>query len=87
MDLSGLSPSNQGCTYELGQLIDRVPTSRFILLVDATTDLGFPEGTLKAACARMAFGSPNHSTDYGPVKLFQLRQEYGKGSVSLEAVQ
>jgi hypothetical protein len=87
MDLSGFSPSNQGCTYELGQLIDRVPTSRFVLLVDTATDVGFLGTTLKAACARMAAGSPNRFTDYGPVKLFQLRQEYGKGNASLTAIQ
>jgi hypothetical protein len=56
MDLSGFSPSNQGCTYELGQLIDRVPTSRIVLLVDTATDLGFLRTTLQAACARMAAG-------------------------------
>ncbi|MEO8373140.1 MAG: hypothetical protein ABI806_28400 [Candidatus Solibacter sp.] len=87
MDLSGFSPSNQGCTYELGQLVDRIPTSRMVLLVDTTTDLGFLRTTLQAACGRMAAGSPNRSTDYGPVKLFQLRQEYVKGKTSLIAIQ
>ena len=87
MDLSGFAPSNQGCTYELGRLIDRVPTSRIVLLVDTATDLGFLGTTLQAACARMAAGSPNRSTDHGPVKLFQLRQEYVKGRASLAAIQ
>jgi hypothetical protein len=87
MDLSGFSSSHQGCTYELGQLIDRVPTSRIVLLVDTATDLGFLGTTLQAACARMAAGSPNRFTDHGPVKLFQLRQEYVKGKASLTAIQ
>ena len=38
MDLSNLSPTNLGCAYELGLLLNRVKLSRVLLLVSETTD-------------------------------------------------
>ena len=39
MDLSNLSDRNQGCAWDLGQLLDRVPLSQLTLLVNDSTDL------------------------------------------------
>ena len=49
MDLRGFGPNNQGCTYELYQLVDLVPLSRVILTVDRTTDETFLHTVLQAA--------------------------------------
>ncbi len=38
MDLRSFAETNQGCTYELQQLLDIVPLNRIVLLIDETTD-------------------------------------------------
>lgn len=62
MDLSSLSQSDLGCAYELGLLLDRVPLSRVLLLVDASTDLACLQQVLDAAEQRIAPDSPNKAT-------------------------
>jgi hypothetical protein len=59
MDLSSLSPTNQGCAWELGQLLDRVPLSRVTLLVNDSTDLVCLQTILDAAARRISSKSPN----------------------------
>jgi hypothetical protein len=59
MDLSSLSPTNQGCAWELGQLLDRVPLSRVTLLVNDSTDLVCLQTSLDAAARRISAKSPN----------------------------
>jgi len=61
MDLRGFGPNNQGCTYELYQLVELVPLSRVILTVDRTTDEGFLHSVLEAAWAA-APARPVHGT-------------------------
>lgn len=41
MDLRGFSPGNQGCLYELQQLLALVPLPAIVLCIDATTDAPF----------------------------------------------
>lgn len=72
MNLSSFSPKNQGVSYELGQLIDRLPTRRFLLLVDATTDIEFLTDMLRAAWKTMAADSPNRVPDPEPVQIFKI---------------
>lgn len=59
MDLSSLSPTNQGCAWEIGQLLDRVPLSRVTLLVNDSTDLQCLQDLLDTAARRVAADSPN----------------------------
>src|SRR5215210_2082032 len=59
MDLSSLSPTNQGCAWELGLLLDRVPLPRVTLLVNDSTDLECLQAILDAAARRIAANSPN----------------------------
>src|ERR1035438_9190407 len=59
MDLSSLSPTNQGCAWEIGQLLDRVPLSRVTLLVNDSTDLDCLEAILNNAARRVSAKSPN----------------------------
>ncbi len=59
MDLSSLSPTNQGCAWELGLLLDRVPLSRVTLLVNDSTDMACLQDILDAAARRIAATSAN----------------------------
>ena len=61
MDLSSLGPSDLGCAYELGLLLDRLPLSRVLLLVDESTDMTCLQQVLDAAEQRIAPDSPNKS--------------------------
>jgi hypothetical protein len=80
MDLRAFSPENQGAAYELGQLIDRFPTDRFVLLADETTDADFLATNLCHAWEAMATDSPNRRSSSGPVRVFQLRHGSAKGA-------
>jgi hypothetical protein len=59
MDLSSLSMKNQGCAWELGQLLDRVPLANVTLLVNDSTDLECLRGILDKAAQHIAPDSPN----------------------------
>jgi hypothetical protein len=60
MHLSSFSPNNQGCIYELEQLINRVPVENFYLLVDRhSTDYEFLLGKLQELWKKMKSSSPN----------------------------
>ena len=74
MDLRGFSREHQGATYELGQLIDRVPVARFVLLADNTTDAEFLSATLRRSWEAMAIESPNRRTPSRPIRVFHLEQ-------------
>ena len=47
MDLRSFSPSNQGCIFEVRQLLDAVPLERVVFLIDDTTDRPFLEQVLR----------------------------------------
>lgn len=59
MDLRSFTASNQGCQYELQQLINIVPLTRVLYIVDDTTDLRFLHETLKQRWLNAAEDSPN----------------------------
>lgn len=59
MDLRSFAPSNAGCLYEIGQLLDAVPLDRVVFLVDATTDERFLRSTLERLWAAVPSDSPN----------------------------
>jgi hypothetical protein len=52
MDLRGFAPTSKGCIFELGVILERVPLSRVVLLVDSTTDEPFLRATLIDLWAR-----------------------------------
>jgi hypothetical protein len=72
MDLRGFSESNQGCVYELGHLIDRVPLDRVLFLVDETTDQRFLDDTLEDLWRKLDAGSPNRVAATPTVRLADL---------------
>jgi hypothetical protein len=59
MDLSSLSETNQGCAWELAQLLRRVPLSQVTLLVNDSTDLACLRRILDDAARRMPPDSAN----------------------------
>ena len=59
MDLRGFGPANQGCVYEIEQLLSSVPLDRVALLVDRRTDVPFLERALQQAWRSMPDDSPN----------------------------
>lgn len=69
MDLSCLSATNQGCAWEIGQLLDRVPLSKVTLLVNDSTDMECLQSLLDAATRRVSATSPNRED---PSAIWQL---------------
>ena len=59
MDLRGFSPANQGCIFEIEELIAAVPVHRVVLLIDDSTDVPFLERTLAKTLQAMPADSPN----------------------------
>ena len=59
MDLRGFSTVNAGCTYEVGELLNVVPSERIVIIVDRFTDEAFLTRTLQQAKAHLRAGSPN----------------------------
>ena len=49
MDLRGFLPDNQGCVFEINELLNVVPLDRVVFVVDATTDLAFLRETFAQA--------------------------------------
>jgi len=61
MDLSSLSFERQGCAWELGQLLNRVPLSKITLLVNDNTDMACLRQILESAAQQMPENSPNRN--------------------------
>jgi hypothetical protein len=70
MDLRSFSGANQGCVYELKQLLNTVDLRRIGFLVDETTDLPFLEETLRRLWEGIDAGSPNLEVEAPTVYLF-----------------
>jgi hypothetical protein len=70
MDLRSFSARNQGCVYELGELLNTVSLSRVIFLVDTTTDRAFLKQTLQQLWPQAGPDSPNAATAQPTARLF-----------------
>ena len=75
MDLRSFSPSNQGCLYELGQLLDGVELRRVVFLVDETTDRTFLEAALMRLWGQLSADSPNRHATAPAARLFRIRRQ------------
>jgi hypothetical protein len=78
MDLRNFSPSNQGCIFEINELLDVVPLDRVVFVVDETTDQAFLREILTECWAALTAYSPNHKLADPRVLLFRFA---GNGSV------
>jgi hypothetical protein len=61
MDLRSFSASNQGCLFELGELLNSVDLRRVVFVIDATTDRRFLESSLASLWNSVAEASPNRT--------------------------
>jgi len=70
MDLRSFSARNQGCIYELGQLLNSVDLRRVVFVIDETTDRQFLTNTLSALWQQLLPDSPNASALHPTVQLY-----------------
>ncbi len=73
MDLRGFGPSNKGCVFEVYELLARVPLSRVVLVVDATTDRKFLDDTLRGGWAAAGASSVNAGDERPQIRLVSAR--------------
>lgn len=72
MDLRSFSPANQGCVFELEQLLAHVPLEQVVFLIDESTDAAFLERTLQEAWLRVAAHSPNRDLPAPEARLLRV---------------
>ena len=72
MDLRSFSARSTGCIRELRHLIDFVPLTRCVMVVDATTDAPFLQRTLEQAWQEIHPLSPNRDANCDCAPLHRL---------------
>jgi hypothetical protein len=85
MDLRSFSPSNQGCVFELGRLLDGVDLARVVFLVDNTTDRTFLEATLERLWSELGVDSPNRHPAAPAARLFGIGRQSEHALIGLLA--
>lgn len=75
MDLRSFSESNQGCLYELEQLLAAIPLERVMFVIDDTTDQPFLEQTFKILWQNIPEDSPNHQSAFSELRLFRVSSQ------------
>lgn len=75
MDLRGFSRQNQGCLFELQQLVNVVPVARVVLTVDDTTDLHFLQVALQHMWQAMETRSPNRDAHNASLRLLRVTKQ------------
>jgi hypothetical protein len=76
MDLRGFTAERTGCIFELGTLIDEVPLSRVVLLIDGTTDGPLLRRTLADLWPGMRPQSPNACGGVARLRMIDLACGY-----------
>src|SRR5262249_12244201 len=79
MDLRGFTSANQGCIFELNELLDAVRLRHLLLLVDDTTDEAFLTEVLQQGWRRISAGSPNRADAAPQVRLYRLAESGATG--------
>ena len=70
MDLRSFSPTNQGCLYEVGTLLETLALDRVVFVVDPTTDRPFLEANLMALWKARGALSPSRALEAPTARLF-----------------
>jgi hypothetical protein len=83
MDLRSFSPPNQGCLWELQQLLNGTPLERVLFVVDETTDQTFLEDQLQALWGQVPVDSPNRGHQPPVVRLFVAPSSMSRAADSL----
>jgi hypothetical protein len=81
VDLRAFSPANQGVVFELQALINLVPLSRVVLIVDGTTDVPWLSDVLEQAWTRISPTSPNVSAETAELVLCRLEDTHDSRAV------
>jgi hypothetical protein len=76
MDLRGFPTQNQGCVYELGQILNSIDLRQALFVVDSTTNREFL-GEVQQLWASLSHDSPNYSSIEPSVRLFFIRTHNG----------
>jgi hypothetical protein len=83
MALRSFSSANQGCLYELQELLSNVSLARVLLVIDDTTDRVFLEQTLHRLWARLGDNSPNLRLSSPEVRLFRVSSQAAGEAMAL----
>lgn len=83
MDLRGFAPDNQGCLYEIGQLLDTVDLRRVVFIVDSSTRRPFLEAALRDAWQHLGPRSPNRASARPTARLFTVERPDEKALLRL----
>jgi hypothetical protein len=75
MDLRSFSESNQGCLYELEQLLAAIPLERVMFVIDHTTDQPFFEQTFKMLWKKIPEDSPNQHLSLSELRLLTISSQ------------
>jgi hypothetical protein len=81
MDLRSFAPQNQGCLFELGELLNSVDLRRVVFVIDATTDRRFLESSLANLWTGVAAESPNRKASEPAARLFDLSVRHDERAV------
>jgi hypothetical protein len=73
MDLRSFSSRNQGCVFELREILCSIDLRRVVFLIDLTTDRPFLESTLQSIWRQVPGDSPNHAAAGATVRLFPVQ--------------
>lgn len=73
MDLRGFTSKNQGCVYEVQQLVNTVPVNQLVVVVKEQADVDFVKGTFDDAWASMDARSPNRGLPSPTLRLFKIQ--------------
>ncbi len=82
MDLRSFSPSNRGCLFELGELLNSVDLDRVVFVVDSTTDRRFLETSLAGLWHNVSIASPNRTRRSPAARLLELAPQLTKTTLS-----
>lgn len=83
MDLRGFAANNQGCVYELQQLLNTTAVCRIILIIDDTTDRKLLKEVLKQAWRRIPAASPNVTSADSRLTMFSASRRENKNNEPL----
>lgn len=72
MDLQGFRSGNDGCAWELGQLLERVNLNKVLLLTNEETDQDHLRQTLNTCWQSVNAESPNVSRAHAVVRVLPL---------------
>jgi hypothetical protein len=75
MDLRTFSEANQGCLFELQQVLASVPLDRVVFLIDDATDRAFLESVLQASWRDVDAASPNRRLATPRIRLVHVSEE------------